>query len=285
MLIGLEHCNIRPKVCIVEPHINREASQYIVENYRNLLGIIRHYDIKEEKAEDLLHDLFISIVDSEDNGEGFDMEYCGTDKDDVPQLMSVEQFVFGRAKLYSNNVKYRTDIVDGYNSSVVETHEYLDSVLDENGQEIIDKNGKVKTVKRVEKVRKQTLVTVNAASFDDGNASEDTNDDFQKAFAKASVSDTTEDITELMSLREQIDYCIDICELNGIKLLNIFRNIDAIADMLGDVSKKKKTSESLFAPLTELVKYHDEFGKTLMEVLRFSASHRSEFDSVIATYA
>ena len=60
--------------------------------------------------------------------------------------------------------------------------------------------------------------------------------------------------------------------------------MDKIANMLGDVSKKKKTSESVFNKLSELVEYHDEFGRVLMEILRFSSNNRAEFESVLATY-
>ena len=283
MTIGLKDCNIKPATQILEPLTNREASQYIVDNYRKLLGIIKSYDIKEDKAEDLLQDLFISIVDSEDNGEGCDMEYSKGDSSDM-QILSVEQFVLGRAKLYSKNVKYRSDIVEGYSGYTTGTEVFYESILDENGQEVLDKKGNVKKVKRVQKVRKPTLFTVNAASFDEGNSSEDTNDDFQKAYALASTTDSQDDITDLMSLRENIDYCIDICEINNINILNIFRNMDKIANMLGDVSKKKKTSESVFNKLSELVEYHDEFGRVLMEILRFSSNNRAEFESVLATY-
>ena len=112
----------------------------------------------------------------------------------------------------------------------------------------------------------------------------DNNDDFQKAFATAAVADSTDDITEMMSLREQIDYCIDICSLHDVNILNAFKNIDALADMLGDYSKKKKTAESVFSKLSELVEYHTELGTNLIEILRYSAKNRSVFEAIIATY-
>lgn len=282
MTIGLKDCNIQPETRLVEPVTNREASQYIVDNYKKLLGIIKSYDIREEKAEDLLHDLFISIVDSEDNGEGFDMGYSKSDSD-TPQVLSVEQFVLGRAKLYSKNIKYRSDIIDGYSTYTTETTVYYDSILDENGQEVLDRKGNVKKVKRVDKVKKPTLITVNAASFDEGNDSAETNDDFQKAFALASIADYQEEVTDLLSLRDNIDYCIDICEVHNINILNIFKNIDKIADMLGN-SSKKKSSESVFSKLSELVEYHDEFGRALMDVLGFCNKNREQFERVLAAY-
>ena len=65
---------------------------------------------------------------------------------------------------------------------------------------------------------------------------------------------------------------------------NIFKNIDALAEMLGDYSKKKKTAESVFSKLSELVEYHTDLGTNIIEILRFSAKNRAMFEAIIATY-
>lgn len=287
MLIGIGTKGIQYSAYILEPVINREASSYIIDNYRNLIGIVRSCDVKEEKANDLLHDVYISIVDAEENGEGFDMEYGSRVNEDgeiEANLMSVEQFVIGRIKLYAKNNKYRTDVIEATNGTVNEVHTYYDTEMDENGHEVLNKNGTPKLVKRVERRKVNILMTANAASFNEGGDVADNNDDFQKAFATAAVADSTDDITEMMSLREQIDYCIDICSLHDVNILNVFKNIDALADMLGDYSKKKKTAESVFSKLSELVEYHTELGTNLIEILRYSAKNRSVFEAIIATY-
>lgn len=287
MLIGLGTKGIQSSAYILEPVINREASSYIIDNYRNLIGIVRSCDVKEEKANDLLHDVYISIVDAEENGEGFDMEYGSRVNEDgeiEANLMSVEQFVIGRIKLYAKNNKYRTDVIEATNGTVNEIHTYYDAEMDEHGHEVLNKDGTPKLVKRVERRKVSILMTANAASFNEGGDVADNNDDFQKAFATAAVADSTDDITEMMSLREQIDYCIDICSLHDVNILNVFKNIDALADMLGDYSKKKKTAESVFSKLSELVEYHTELGTNLIEILRYSAKNRSVFEAIIATY-
>lgn len=287
MLIGIGTKGIQSSAYILEPVINREASNYIIDNYRNLIGIVRSCDVKEEKANDLLHDVYISIVDAEENGEGFDMEYGSRVNEDgeiETNLMSVEQFVIGRIKLYAKNNKYRTDVIEATNGTVNEVHTYYDTEMDEHGHEVLNKNGTPKLVKRVERRKVNILMTANAASFNEGGDVADNNDDFQKAFATAAVADSTDDITEMMSLREQIDYCIDICSLHDVNILNVFKNIDALADMLGDYSKKKKTAESVFSKLSELVEYHTELGTNLIEILRYSAKNRSVFEAIIATY-
>lgn len=291
MLVGINTKGIQNFAYILEPIINRDASNYIISNYKNLIGIIKHCDIKEEKANDLLHDVYISIVDAEENGEGFDMEY-GNQVDEngelQPNLMSVEQFVIGRIKLYAKNTKYRTDIIEAGNGIVQETRTYYDTELDEHGHEVLNKNGTPKLIKRVEKHKVQLTITSNASSFNEGGDVSDNNDAFQKAFATAPVKESTdysiESLDNLYSIREQIDYCIDICDMHGIKLLNILRNIDLLADMLGEFSKKKKTAESVFSKLSELVEYHNELASNLMEVFRYSSENRAVFEAILDTY-
>jgi len=287
MLIGSSSASLYFFAFIKEPVINREASKYIIEHYSELIGIIRKADIKEEKAQDLLHDVYISIVESEENGNGFDMEFgsrVNENSDIEVNLMDVSQFVIGRIKLYAKNTKYRTDIVEGNHGFVTETQVYYETELDKNGQEVLSKDGKPKLIKKIEKRKVPVMMTSNAASFNDGGDVEENNDEFQKAFALASKADSAEDIAEVMSIREQIDYCIDVCSLHDVNLLNILRNMDMLADMLGSYSKKKKTAESVFSKITELLDYHNELADNLMEVLKFSARNRMVFDEIIATY-
>jgi hypothetical protein len=66
--------------------------------------------------------------------------------------------------------------------------------------------------------------------------------------------------------------------------MNIFKNMDRLAAMLGDYPRKRKSAESVFGKLTELVNYHNEFAETLMDVMKFSIQHRDAFEAVIATY-
>ena len=287
MIIGFNDSNIGIEAKIVEPTVNREASNYIKDNYLNLLGIIRGCEISTDKANDLLHDVFISIVEAEDNGDGFDMEF-GTKVDDEGNadlnIMNVEQFVIGRIKLYAKNLKYRSDIIEATTGYVNETTTYYVNDIDEYGQEIIGKDGKPKKTKRTEVNKVSVVVTTCAASFNDGGDITENNDDLQKAYATASVADCTDEINEYESLRENIDYCIDVCSLHNMNLLNIFKSIDVLAGMLGDQSKRKKTSESVFKQLSDIVSYNDEFARTLMDVLTFASRNRTEFDRVIAEY-
>ncbi len=287
MLIGIENNSIGLEAKVIEPDVNREASSYIIRNYNNLIGIIRGCDIGVDKASDLLHDVYISIVDAEDNGNGFDMEF-GSRVDEYGNIdfniMNVEQFVIGRIKLYAKNTKYRSDIIEATNGSVSETTTYYVTELDEHGQEVIGKDGKLKKVKKTETKKVNVTITTCAASFNDGGDVTENNDDLQKAYATASVADSTDDINELLSLRENIDYCVDVCSLHDVNIINVLKNIDVLAELLGDCSKKKKAPETIFKKLSEIVSYNDIFGSTLMEVLNYSSRNRSAFEAVIATY-
>lgn len=82
--------------------INREASTYITENYYQILRNIRSFPgVEPSKAGDLLQDVFISIYRSEENGDGFDMAYNGSN-------MTVENYVYGRIKGYAKNDRYHS---------------------------------------------------------------------------------------------------------------------------------------------------------------------------------
>lgn len=279
MLVGCEDSNCFDfETSLKDAEVSREASNYIINNYTDLINLIKHYGIKE-KSQDLLHDVYVSIVSDEDNGEGFDMCYGNNNS-----IMLVSQFVIGRIKLYSKNLKYKTNCVEAAKTTVKHTNIENVPELDTNGQIILDKNGKIKYRKEKTNEKIELYITSNAASFNEGGDVMENNDDFQRAFALASVKDTTADIAEVMSLREQIDFCVDVCNLHEFNLMNVFKNMDKLANMLGDTSKKKKTSESVFNKLTEIVNNNDEFASTLMDILKYSSRDRSSFERIIATY-
>lgn len=288
MLINSNSISVGLSAKIIEPTINREASKYIVEHYDEIIKHIKKTDVKDEKAQDLLHDVYISICAAEENGEGFNAEYgskIGENGDYEINIMDVAQFVHGRVKLYAKNNKYRTDIIESSNISVLQTEVVYVTEMDKHGREVIGKDGKAKQSKKTIKTKKALDICTHAASFNEG--ADDLlsdNDSFQRAFALASVSDSTEDVTEQLAIRDDIEYCIDICDTANIKIINLFKNIDLISQMLGDISKKKKSSESVFSKITELAEYHDQFAESLISVLRYSAKNKSAFEAIISTY-
>lgn len=284
MIIGKSNCadaSIGLPHKLVEPDSNTEASEYISTHYKELLTKIRKMGIKEEKANDLLHDVYISIIEAESDGQAYDMEYAF--KNGKETIMLVEQFVIGRIKLYSKNDKYRTDIVESGNTKVEKIVCIEAPAMNKRGY-IYDKNGKLIMEKKYIKEKTVIATSVCAASYDESNDSMETNDSFQKAYAAASTSDSISNITDFYSLKEQIDYCIDIGYLNGVNVLNILKNIDLIAEMLGESSRKKKKADNLFLKLSELVEYHNQFGEALMNIIQYSAKDKANFELILSTY-
>lgn len=284
MIICNNNATLGFSAYIIEPEINNDASDYIVNNYNTLIEIIKKLNIKDEKAHDLLHDVFVSIVEAENDGNGFDMEYWNKTNDEQQvSLMCVQQFVIGRIKQYAKNAKYRTDIIEAGSTSVKKKVVYYDVAIGQDGHEVVNSRGNVKAKKRVEYEKVKVMVTTNAATFNDGGEVTENNDDFQKAFAVASVADSTDDIAEMYSLRDQINYCIDICDLHNINIMNMFKNMDMLAGMLGETSKKKKSAESVFKGIYDLINRYTDFGNALMDVLSYSVKNRAAFDIVIGS--
>lgn len=266
---------------LVEPESNDEASTYITTKYTELIRLIKSLGIKDEKASDLLHDVFVSICEAEEDGRGYDIEYSTKNGND--NIILVEQFVIGRIKLYAKNPKYKTDTVETGTTTCVNTVCIQTPAMDKNGY-ILDKFGNQVMEKKYVREKTQVQASVCAASYNQGNDLADINDSFQKAYAMATSADTIEDLAEFYSLKEQIDYCIDVCSLHDVNIINIFKNVDKLAEMLGDYSRKKKSAESVFAKLSELVAYHTELGAAITNILTYSASNRANFDLVLASY-
>ena len=279
MLIGTsfkgELCN---DITLKEQNANHEASSYIIENYKYLKGYALSKGVCVDKVDDLLQDVFMSVYSAEKNGEGFDETYGDG-------IMDVGNFVRGRINGYANNHRYRGDVVECRVSKIEEyiTEEHVKT--DIHGNPIV-KRGKVQTQTITEKVKKQYTIAVYSASGADPN-SETESDGFQTAYANAAVSDSIGDIEEAASLREEIDTCIDICELHGFNILNVFKNIELLDSMLMSNSSKKKSADSVFYKLSSLVREHDLLAENLMSVLRFSSAsdqNRQLFKEIIKSY-
>lgn len=88
----------------VEPIVNKEASTYIAENLSGIRNQALRMGVAQDKVDDLISDVWVSIAEAENAGNGFDISHSN-DND----IITVEGFVFGRIKGYSLNLKYRSD--------------------------------------------------------------------------------------------------------------------------------------------------------------------------------
>lgn len=232
---------------VVEPVINREASEYIGSNYQRLISYIIGKGITEDKAYELLQDVILSIIKDEQNGEGFNPHHFGGD-------MTVAAFVYGRISGYCKNKKYSNEYSEVGSSATV------------------DKHGN--------KTRRSVVIV--PASFDERDDSED-KDKYRLALMNASKYDNTEDIEEEMSIREQIDYCVDICEIRGIDILNVLKNISALAMMASSISSDTYMAET-FTKIREIGNEHDEFREAFGQVVKFAGENALLYNKVMAEY-
>ena len=240
MILTTGTVNIVPKCGLQEIDLDRRASNYIVNNLETLKKIVSRMPVSLDKVEDLVQDLFISIRESEDNGEGFDENYGVREED-----MTVQAFVIGRAKQYAKNPKYSSQVIQ----------------------------------KKVNKTTGVEEFRVVASSFDE--KAFDENDEFQIAYQTASVSDVLSRVDEMESIREQINYCIDICNCNGINILNILKRLDEVKEIV--VSSKRGIKE-VMSGLHGVLAYNDELCSNLLEVITFALKNETAWRGIIAEY-
>lgn len=283
MLVGSNSVNFGLIPRLVEPELNRDASNYIVNNYENIIKYIRKLGIKDEKAHDLLHDVYISVVESENNGNCFDMEYSGEDSQNYGEYMQVSQFVYGRINLYAKNSKYKTSVIESGITTTVGVEVYYVDEIDINGNVVLNKDGTPKKIRKTKTTKQAINIVTCGASFTGGDGTDD-NDGFQMAYEMAEVADTTDEITELLSMREEISYCIDLCDLHGIPILSILKNIDSLSEMLEKSSGRNKTYDKVFSSIHSVAQYHREFASALVSILEFSSKNRCAFDALIKQY-
>lgn len=80
---------------------NNIATTYVEEHYDEIIVTALKMGIADEKAQDMVHDVYLSLVRAEENGEGYRI-----DAKDSGEAITVEQFIYGRLKGYSKNIRY-----------------------------------------------------------------------------------------------------------------------------------------------------------------------------------
>ncbi|MEM4385953.1 MAG: hypothetical protein QXD03_05340 [Candidatus Anstonellales archaeon] len=87
---------VKNEKVLFDGNYNNMGSEYIKNNYGTLLNFAEK--LVGESAVDLLNDVFIAVIEDENNGEGYD-ENLG---------LTVDEYIYGRIKGYSRNSRYRT---------------------------------------------------------------------------------------------------------------------------------------------------------------------------------
>lgn len=93
-------------------------------------------------------------------------------------------------------------------------------------------------------------------------------DSFQRAYALASISDTTESLDASCSIRDELEYLIDICNFYDIKIVHIIRNMDKLVGM------SRKAISAAMSDIKSIAERDKEFGEVLRNVLTYSSTNR-----------
>lgn len=259
--------NFNLEVAFKEPTTNREASEFITNNYNELVGQVVRMGVHKDMAYDVVADVFMSVVKAEENGEGFDSNYQGENRD-------IEQFVYGRLKGYSKNQKYRTDVIHTSNNlyKLEELNRRKDEILNIADDTIRE----IKLIEIEEEIYnvKSSAITVYAGSSSTDDV--DTMDSFQKAYATAGAYDDLESVEAMIDIREQIEYCLEFEGRLGISVRGLLKNIEVLSSDL--------VNKTLFDKVKDAVKYHDEFGEALRDIIEFSSLRKELYEDIIAAY-
>lgn len=91
---------------------NTIASEFVGSHYDEMIRTARKMGVVEDKLHDIVADVYLSIVRSENNGVGY-----SSDMGRHTDCISISEFVYGRMKLYSKNPKYCTENPNKYEVS------------------------------------------------------------------------------------------------------------------------------------------------------------------------
>jgi len=256
-------------VKLFEPEINREASEYLAEHYYELIEYINKcIGIRDDKAYDLLHDVYASIVEQEDNLEGFDENYISSkiDAEKMERGIRVGEFVRGRICGYSRNVKYRSDYVEAF---------YRET------KEIEEQNGMV-----TKKIKIGTPIYIVPASADLGDNGHDVDslNEFEMSYAIASCSDDLWEIDQYMSIREEIEYCINMCNAEKINIKNIMLNLSTLDELLDGIKGIAEMNKRLFSKLNWLIRNNEQFAEAFASIMEFASNDRETFNRLVASF-
>lgn len=247
---------------------NRVASEYIGKNYEKLVRYARTQGIKDDKAYDVVGDMLVKLLEAEAEGRGFNEQYGDG-------LMSIEQFIYARLRMYTRNDKYRSDIVEKKTDKIEIVETVVAPIVKANGEYAKDRKGNIKTEKKNIKTKKTFDVYTVAACPTDTNEYDDL-DAFQKAYATAAIWD---DGVDYDTIRQSIELCIDICEPRGFNVLSILKNVDTLSDMINS-----GTRTSVFKKFGDLVSQHSELAEAFKDLMNFSSKYRELYDRAVACY-
>ena len=278
MLVGINAGFSDLDICcsteLKEVIVNHEASEYIINNYSYIQRAVMAKGIDEDRAKDLINDMYVNLFEAEKNGEGYDLNYGDGS-------ISVGQFVISRAMQYAKNVKYSKEYVDTATDKITRREVVEVPVLNKDGSYKKDRKGNIKMERQVITKTIKSTVTVYAAS-DNGLDSEEGNDGFQTAYAMAASSVEDMDYISEREVRQYIDTCIDICDLHEYNILPVLKNIEELASIIS--ISKSNTVANMFSKLTAIISENDELAEAIREIFKYRMNNINEYEEIIACY-
>lgn len=232
--------NFPIRVRLYDIEINNVASSYIIENLDKLINDVCRMGVTQDKASDLVHDVYISVLNSERDGNGYDAGIS-----DDGGMITVEQFVHGRMKMYSKNSRYHRDISESKGST------------------------------------KDSMV-VYAASCHDASDSDNVNS-FQAALINAKADDNFGIIDDITSLKSNIEYCLGFKDSIGFDLMTLLRNdtlfdVDKLRQYKGSLTGKLL---NLCGKRGSKNRQLSQFGVAFASIISVAESDREYFKSVL----
>ncbi len=227
------------EAAFIEPKVNKEASTFITEHLEEIRKQVRKMNISIDMVDDIISDVWLSIHEAELRGEGFDVSHS-----DDGDLITVEEFVYGRIKRYSMNSRYHSDVSE----------------------------------RHLSKDRTRSVEVYSASCMDSSDL--DNLDAFQKAYALAASYDDISDIEAEMSLKSNIELCTDYNNIVGFNVINFFKNIDTINVML---SGKVEFNTGIFDRLKDAMAKHPDFCTAFKEVMMMATHKKPVFESIVGS--
>lgn len=204
---------------ILEPVVNTEASEFMAMNQAAIKKQACKMGVHRDMVDDLFSDVYISIREAELRGEGYNI-----DKSNEDDVITVEEFVYGRIKRYSMNVKYRNDASE----------------------------------RHVSKDYSKSVEIYSASSTDASDL--DKLDGFQKAYAMAATYDAIDDVDAEISLRSNIELCLAFNESIGFNILAFFREMD----MFSNINFNTGIFDRLKDTMSRNAEFRDAFKEIMM---------------------
>lgn len=234
--------NMMDYASLCETSENRDTSHYIETHYDELLSYTRRVVKKTKKcsasAEDILQDVYISVKNLEDNGQLDEI---------IVDSIPVQQAVKARIKKFALNVAYVTGAEIHMSYSRERGH--YSSVHIESADSNFNTNTDI------------DLDSLNS---------------FQKAYAVAATYGELELVDDMISLKQDIEYCISVSDEMGFNMMALLKNIEAF---------NCEFDKRIMEKVSVMARKNMAFADAIRNILTCSKENKGLFNSIVEAIA